>query len=319
MNKTTVIYHSADFDGLFCREIARRFLPPDTEFIGWNFKDAPLTVPSEGTIYVMDLPVDRVFGFNFDDIPSIPYWVPIEKRLVWIDHHASSIESHPASISGYRIDGVAACRLAWQWFTGAFHNGENLKDLIHLLPEKEDYTFRTVSEPLAVRLAGEYDIHDPRMKTEPEIELFQHGLRSQELTSTDWSMLLGSEAYTGGQRGDLLDSLLQNARILQFARDREYRDVITSQGFNAEFEGVKFLACNSHECDIRSQLFEAGIQPYHEALLGFTFTGMDYRVSMYWIDGRETQPDILAIAKKFNGGGHPGACGFHTTKLPFLP
>jgi len=28
--KNTVIYHSADFDGLFCREVARKFLPADT-------------------------------------------------------------------------------------------------------------------------------------------------------------------------------------------------------------------------------------------------------------------------------------------------
>ena len=33
--KTTVIHHSADFDGLFCREIARKFLP-GAELIGWN-------------------------------------------------------------------------------------------------------------------------------------------------------------------------------------------------------------------------------------------------------------------------------------------
>lgn len=38
--KTTVIYHSADYDGIFCREIARRFLP-DAELIGWDFADKP--------------------------------------------------------------------------------------------------------------------------------------------------------------------------------------------------------------------------------------------------------------------------------------
>ena len=36
--KTTVIHHSADFDGIFCREIARKFLP-DAELIGWDFGD----------------------------------------------------------------------------------------------------------------------------------------------------------------------------------------------------------------------------------------------------------------------------------------
>jgi len=35
MKKTTVIYHRADFDGLFCREIARKFLP-GAELIGWD-------------------------------------------------------------------------------------------------------------------------------------------------------------------------------------------------------------------------------------------------------------------------------------------
>jgi len=36
--------------------------------------------------------------------------------LVWIDHHKSAIEKYGATTPGYRIDGVAACRLAWQWF-----------------------------------------------------------------------------------------------------------------------------------------------------------------------------------------------------------
>lgn len=112
--KTTAIYHSADFDGIFCREIAKKFLP-EAELIGWDFGDKPLEVPS-GKIYILDLPVDRVFGFDYKVVGNQkgPQHPP---GLVWIDHHKSSIESHPINIPGYRIDGVAACRLAWQWFT----------------------------------------------------------------------------------------------------------------------------------------------------------------------------------------------------------
>ncbi len=116
--RTTVIFHAGDYDGIFCREIARKFLPPDTEFIGWDFADKPLTVP-DGRIYVLDLPVDRVFGLDFSkgcveagDIAS-----SVLSRLVWVDHHKSSIETHPTEIPGYRIDGVAACRLCWAYFT----------------------------------------------------------------------------------------------------------------------------------------------------------------------------------------------------------
>ena len=114
--KTTVIHHSADFDGIFCREIARKFLP-DAELIGWDFGDKPLEIPPEGQIYILDLSVDRVFGFNLaTSEPTRFVSHEVQNRIIWIDHHKSSIESHPANIAGYRIDGVAACRLAWQWF-----------------------------------------------------------------------------------------------------------------------------------------------------------------------------------------------------------
>src|SRR5215471_7671098 len=133
--KTTVIHHSADFDGIFCREIARKFLP-DAELIGWDFSDPPLDPGLlKGRLYVLDLPVDRVIGLQFP-----PGGAPKEskgfERVVWIDHHKSSIESHPQNIPGYRIDGVAACRLAWQWFTAG------------VLPQRQDFIDRTVSEPL---------------------------------------------------------------------------------------------------------------------------------------------------------------------------
>ena len=206
------------------------------------------------------------------------------------------------------------------------------------LPSKQDFVDRKVSEPLAVRLAGEYDIWDKR---DPRAELFQHGLRSRDLNGW-WEGLLSDEATASvaeienrleqGSKFELLPNgnikvpglgermvskLLKGGEVIQFARANEYRDVITQQGFTVQFEGLTFLACNSHELDIRSQLFEAGIKPHHDALLGFTFTGKDWRVSMYRIDGKNA--DILRIAKEYGGGGHRGACGFHIISLPFVP
>lgn len=300
--KTTVIYHSADFDGLFCREIAHKFLP-DAELIGWDFGDKPLEYPPEGTVYVLDLPVDRVFGFDFT---SDGHRRCLE-RCIWIDHHKSSIESHPATIPGYRIDGVAACRLAWQWFTRpAIDDGASPR-----LPQKQDFIDRKVSEPWAVRLAGEYDIWDKR---DPDAELFQHGLKSEELYSTAWDDMLNGE----NPGSSTVVRLLNQGRALQYARAQEYAQVITNQGFDIEFEGLKFLACCSHECDIRSHLFAAGVKPHHDALFGFTFTGKAWRVSLYHAPGKEHH-DLSEIAKKHGGGGHRGACGFITNGLPFLP
>ena len=192
--KTTVIFHSADWDGQFCREIARKFLPSDTEFIGWDFADNPLTIP-DGKIYVLDLPVDRVFGFDFLRDPIGQTTEELFKRIVWLDHHKSSIESHPASIPGYRIDGVSAARLAWQWFSRGYHDGTSDPDPLY--PTPFYYIERKVPEPLAVRLAGEYDVGDQSHgeKDWQDCLAFQFGLDA--LVEIDWDIFLegsGNEA-----------------------------------------------------------------------------------------------------------------------------
>lgn len=300
--KITVVFHSADFDGLFCEQIARKFLGDQATYIGWNFGDEPLPIP-DGTIYVMDLPVDRVFGVDFAPTPTSEVFAYPEflNRVVWLDHHKSSIASHPPKIPGYRIDGVAACRLCWQWFANP--NGN------HQLPQKHGYVERLVSEPLAVRLAGEYDIWDKR---DPRAELFQSGLKSCDLTNYWPTLLDGNNPIVN----EVVDELLERAEVVKYVRDREYAEVITQQGFDAEFEGLKFLCCCSHELDIRSQLFAGAVKPEHDALCGFTYTGKGWRVSLYHAPGHEHH-DLSVIAKKYGGGGHRGAAGMNVTKLPF--
>lgn len=307
--RTTVIYHSADFDGLFCREIARKFLP-EAELIGWDYGDPKIPFPADGTVYVLDLAPDCLQ-------PAVPAPPNTDclSRMIWIDHHKSAIEKFDAAIPGYRIDGVAACRLAWQWFaesmatspdTGQPIRRDVLKSPAYL-PQKKDFIDRTVSEPYAVRLAGEYDIWDKR---DPNAELFQHGLKSQSLSPHQWGLLLKNDI-------SFVDQLLDQGTVLRYARDREYNEVITQQGFDVQFEGLTFLACNSHELDIRSQLFEAGIKPHHDGLLGFTFTGKDWRVSLYGVPGKP-EIDLSPIAVKYGGGGHRQACGFRVPKTNFV-
>lgn len=304
--KTTVIHHSADFDGLFCREIARKFLP-EAELIGWDFKDEPLAIPAEGTIYILDLPVDRVFGFNLATSEPTNFVIrSIQDSIIWIDHHKSSIETHPTAIPGYRIDGVAACRLAWFWFSKSFHEG-NPYELP--LATKDWFVGRHATEPLAVRLAGEYDIWDKR---DERAELFQHGLRSRELNDITWKYLLGADWVTGEQ---CVAELLDGGRVLQYARTQENASIIQELGFTFQWEGLTWLACN--HARYNSHLFTAGVQPEHDALFGFKWTGKDWSISLYHAPGRESH-DLSLIAVKYGGGGHRGACGFRTKQLPFL-
>lgn len=276
-----VIYHKADFDGLFCREIARKQFGDSAEYIGWDYGDPIPEIPKGVKLYMLDISIRELM-----DYPD----------LTWVDHHASAIKEF-GSRPGVQIDGVAACRLAWaMWFGGSPFT-------------KDAFVNREVNEPLSVRLAGEYDIWDKR---DPRAELFQHGLRSVELGDKYWDQLL-----TCGFFGEApVNELLQRGEGIQFYKKQQDAKAITGSGFDVEWEGLKFLAIN--QCrGYNSHLFDAGIRPDHDALMGFGYDGKKWTVSLYGVPHR-ADLDLSEIAVKHGGGGHRQACGFTADMLPWL-
>lgn len=285
--KTLVIYHKADFDGIFCREIAKKFLP-ETVTLGWDYGDPIPDVSGYARIYMLDISIEPLM-----QLPN----------LIWIDHHKSAIEKYGKDIKGlsYCIDGIAACRLTWQWYTGQ----------ISSMPTLKEYRQRIVLEPYAVQLAGEYDIWDKR---NPDAELFQHGLRSQELTSEVWAELLKDEDTNTDNI--MVKALLNQGQAIQYMQKHQNASIILNAGFTLEFEGLTFIACN--HARYNSFLFEAGLNPEHDACLGFNYNGVKklWVVSLYHATGKEHH-DLSTIAVKYGGGGHKGACGFTCKTLPF--
>lgn len=298
MKSILVIHHSADFDGLFCCEIARKFYGDKAEYLGWDYKDSsPVVSPNVREIIMLDISIDALMG---------------DPRLTWIDHHKTAIDKYPASIPGYRIDGVAACRLAWQWFIGS----EGRWQFDWPLPlTKDEYVDRKVSEPYAVRLAGEYDTWDKR---DPTAELFQHGLRSQELTSEAWDDLLTvgvehglHEPATASERR--ISELLRAGEVVQFTSREAAKRTCENGAFSLHWEGLHWLALNSGG---NSLTFESAEKPEHDGLLMFRWATDRWLVSLYHAKAH-TEHDLSAIASKYGGGGHRGACGFNCKTLPF--
>lgn len=325
---TLVVHHSADYDGLFCREIARKFLP-DAEFIGWDFADSPINperivAGKYDAIYVMDLPLDKPFGLKEPPAFCVvdPEILGDRGKIVWIDHHKSAIESHDPRYPGYRIDGVAACRLAWQWFVfcEGFKKAGNHEvfPARDELPDKLDFFDRRVVEPFCVRLAGEYDVWDHR---DTRAIPFQFGLDS-EIDSNElmWIWLLGgnSDAYTMqiiAQGKCAMDCFKR--RDAEMIRSRSF--LLCTDGdesFKLNGKYLKFLALNTARCN--SQTFAAKDVPEtgHDALMAFWFNGKVWNVSLYHARHR-TDLDLSDIAKRFGGGGHRGACGFTLNKEAF--
>ena len=286
--KTLVIYHKADWDGLFSREICRKHFGDNADYLGWDYGDPVPQVDADRDVVMVDISVDGLMT---------------HPRLTWIDHHKSAIAKFSEAIPGYRIDGVAACRLAWQYWCGPAR-----------MPEKEDFVARTVSEPYAVQLAGEYDIWDKR---NPDADTFQSAMRSREIDAEWWANLLDTTIHPEAkvQRSELTTrALMPLGRAIQFSADEANASLARDVAFELAWEGLRFIAINKPRGNSRT--FAAVVQPTHDALLTFYWLRNKWRVSLYHAPHR-TDLDLSQIAVKYGGGGHRGACGFEAKALPF--
>ncbi len=293
MPKTTVIYHSADYDGIFSREIAKKFLGNDgVEYIGWDFGQPLIPMPNEGALYIIDLSPDCVEGL----VACGGLVHPEAQRMIWIDHHKSSIEKFSGAAPGYRIDGVGACRLAWQWFAKwhtriAWEYGADL-------PGKQDFIDRKVSEPLAVTLAGEYDIWDHAKSNNMDVA-FQFGLDAQR--EIVWDRLLEDDEYAS--------EIAHDGGAAMQCYSKRNADVMNTRSFIVEFEGLKFLCLNTARCNSNTFAAKDAPETGHDALMAFYYTGKGFSCSLYHAAHRKDL-DLSQIAVKYGGGGHRGACGF---------
>lgn len=307
-----IIYHDADFDGKLSNEVCRYHLTglhPDANVhsYGWDYgRTLPLLIPlaevlpnktavdweDYDEIYIVDLSVDALM-----ERPEL------RDKIIWIDHHKSAIERWSArGLKGYRIDGVAACRLCWQWFTARPLN----------LPQIRDYIDRKVVEPTMIRLVGEYDVWDHR---DPDAKALQFGLRA--LSDDGLAGLIHYQLACGPK--DVVDRLylqpaLEQGRAIKAYCDRQNDEYSASCSHTIRFEGLNFCALNIGQRG-NSDLMRGGITPDHQALFAWRHVGLGNNpiyVSLYHAPGHEDL-DLSEIAKRWGGGGHRGACGFRIT------
>jgi oligoribonuclease NrnB/cAMP/cGMP phosphodiesterase (DHH superfamily) len=269
-----VIYHKSDFDGLCAGEICRRFLK-DTELLGYEYGDRVPGISGFEAVYLVDISIKELL-----EMPDAGH------RIVWIDHHQTAIAQWDRpNIPGRRLDGVAACRLCWQWFNG----GERAS--------REDYVERRVKEPKLVRLLGEYDIWDKR---DPDADFLQYGLRAERMDWQDWQDALKQDDPLW------LSARLQAGKIIARYKANTNATLIEGRGWTGLWLDQIFLVLNGHG---NSHVFEAGIRPKHSGLLLWSHDGRKVTVSLYGVPHRPDN-DLSVIARMMGGGGHRQACGF---------
>lgn len=303
--KTHVIYHRADFDGLFSGAVCWHWLTKqgqDVELHGWDFGDPQVTVPYGHKFYIVDLPHEE------------PAAVSGDMFRVWIDHHKSSMEKVETffrsikqpdySPPGYRIDGVAACRLAWQWFA----HGE--PGSVADLPVKQHYIDRCAVEPDALTLAGEYDVWDKR---DPDAEAFQFGLT----TNGPWTPERLAHVFFAHDLGEHVHPecapFVKDGRAAMRWQQAYARDVCKGRGYYVELGGNRYWAIASVHARNSSWFPNETVPEDANGLLCYRIEGDgQVKVSLYNREGCE-DIDHSVIAVAHGGGGHKGACGFSMT------
>lgn len=314
MKNIAIIYHDADFDGKLSNEVCgfhlNRLHPnANIHSYGWDYgRPVPEVQWTDyDAIYIVDLSVDELMARP-----------ELRDKIVWIDHHKSAIEKwdatpsdaepEPEAFRGLRIDGVAACRLCWAWFTW----GKLPKDV---LPSKQDcipplnksvFVDREIDEPELIRLAGEYDVWDHR---DPDAKALQFGLRAFE--AHEFEMLCLEQFRRGLPGINLLYEAIAKGRAIKSYCDKQNNEYSDAYARTLEWQGLIFCVLNIGQRG-NSDLLRGGLKPEHQAGFAWRHTGDVVIVSLYHVPGHE-DIDLSEIAKLYGGGGHKGACGFRVT------
>ena len=280
MKKAIIIYHSADCDGLCSQAVIRRGIKEmgyqQVDLLGYH-NDAQLPdLSSYEMVYAADvcLPFELMKALYNDG------------RLVWIDHHATSID---ASVKygfndafGATAIGKGACELCWKYF------------------------FPDTPLPKFVALLSAYDVFDKnRFPWESETLPFQFGVRNA--FGNDLNAF-----YDAIENLDELDAelLIRDGRsIVSYIRrqglrsGRNYGFVVTLD------DGTEALCALTTEFG-SIPLQEAAAERELKVIIDCNRISVNqYKISAFAASGESPIHLGEYLRLKYNGGGHHDAAG----------
>jgi oligoribonuclease NrnB/cAMP/cGMP phosphodiesterase (DHH superfamily) len=285
-----IIYHRADYDGLFSGNIARKFYIEseyEVDLKGYNYGDQ---VPD----------FDEILK-NYTEvcILDVSFDAPIMKTLhesgkvYWIDHHIGttrlSEESGYSEMLGERTDlKIGAVEVAW------------------------DYFFKGMEKPHIIELISAYDVWDhDRFVWDLETAPLQYALRAEYNLSIEklwrhWDRLLYDLDY--------LETALQSGRFLTKYLNNVWKSWCGNYAFDVLVAG-KYKAICMLSAQGGSLQFESELTPEngYDLQLVVNRKGPDlYNVGIYKKSDDCNDFDCAKFASEVykTGNGHKSAAGF---------
>jgi len=282
-----IFYHSADPDG-WCSAAIIKNEYPTAELYGINYGESfPWDqIDKQEEVWMADFCLQP-----FSEMVTLSNSC---KRLVWIDHHISALKAYKESgikIDGIQQDGRGACQWVWQ------------------------YIYRDPLDkpiPLAVNLIASYDVWD---HSDPRTVPFVYGIRSFADTSPHNHLLWNTILYFEDSKiKRKIQSIIDKGHVILEYLHSENSEYVKSYSFETEINGYRVLATNRGM--IGKKVFESvwDDNKYDIACTFCRLPSKKWSVSLY---SDKPDIDVSEIAKKYGGGGHAGASGFVTDKLPF--
>jgi len=256
------------------------------EFIPMDYrKPFPIeTIQPGEKIYIVDYSIEPR---EMDEL------LKITSDVIWIDHHRTAIEkyaNYPHEIKGIRVDGVAACMLAYYYLFKMINKNDSEIKPFDLAVTK--------NAPEFTKYIADWDVW--AFEYGDDTKYFQTAFNAYDFSpqSDEWEWL-----HFGGY-----DKLINEGKTMTKYRDGWAKSYCEAKGFETDFEGYKCFAVNLGLCN--SEYFNSIDKSRYDILLPFTYNGENWSYSLY-----STTVDVSEIAKKYGGGGHKGASGFTCDKL----
>ena len=301
--KKVYVYHHNDHDGIVAAGVLYNLYPEshNVEFI-FNMID-----------YAKEINLDHIDFDNDDEVYFLDYSFTNEHNLnefkklldlrrtcdlhkvVWIDHHKSSL----GILDGYTIAGTIDTTLCGAALTYLYFQPQ---DNEYELPGP--YFHKDPSVPLFLKYIDDYDCWKHLY---PETNDFHYGLTVSDPTDPIISNLLYS-------RNGIDNIIFAGKKVQEYLRfeNKEYH--VDMCGFEYklpdEHGGLRCLCLNRKG---NSLMFGDKINDY-DAVIPFYFNGTKWTYSIFTV---KDQVSCEAVAKSYGGGGHIRAAGWTSDELIF--